>query len=161
MNLMLFLMLAFLPSQQPKIEYGQPGELKGVTKIYIDAGLDLDARNTMFKEISKELKSIVVTEQPEDAEVVLAYGESTEKYLWDVSTNTNPSSNGGTRSTSTPNYRKMTVGSGMVMKNAANNRIRLLMKFDDTKKGFLERDPSKNFARAFVKAYKDANKEHQ
>jgi hypothetical protein len=158
MKLLLFLILACLPTQQAKLEYGQPNELKGVTKIYIDAGLDLDARNNMVKAISKELKDITVTEQPEDAEVVLAYGASTERYLLDVSTNTNKNSNGGSNSTSTPNYRKMTVGSGMVMKNAANNRIRLLMKFEDTKKGFLERDPSKNFARAFVKAYKDANK---
>ena len=179
--LMFCLWTMFAQEPQINFEYGTPEELKGVTKIYILTGPDIGARNNILKTIQKKLRDIVVTESPETAEVVLLFGDITDTRflgIWDNSSTTTRgrmkgqsqtfgsmttgsgtySERSNTTSSSIPRYQKIITGNGLVVKMLGGNNIRLLMDFEDTQKTKLERDPSTNFARAFIKAYKEANR---
>ncbi|MGA9768164.1 MAG: hypothetical protein WBV94_03935 [Blastocatellia bacterium] len=139
-------------------EYGSAAELKGVTKIYVSTGTELDERNNIVKRIQKELPNIVVVDIADDAEVALIYGSSsTTRFTGWSSTSTSDGSS--TRTESTPTYRNLVVGDGLVVKKGGGNRLRLLMQFGDTRKNAFQRKPSTNFAREFIKAYKKANPE--
>jgi hypothetical protein len=52
---------------------------------------------------------------------------------------------------------EMEVGQGLVLLRVSPSRFRSLMEFADLHRNKLERKPSTNFARAFVKAYKKEN----
>jgi hypothetical protein len=158
MNLFLAcLLFFFIQSPQPKLEYGQTSELKGVKKIFIDTGMDLEVRNNMLKTINKELKNVVVTESAEEAEVVLVFGATTSTYYDGTTATASPNYDGGVTATSKPTYKTVTTGEGMVLK-LGKEKVRLIMQFGDSRGYIFERRPSTNFARAFVKAYKEANK---
>jgi membrane peptidoglycan carboxypeptidase len=58
------------------IWYGNPQELKDVTKIYVYTGTQMAIRQDIMKEIAKKLPQLQMTEKPEDAEVVLIFGDS-------------------------------------------------------------------------------------
>jgi len=45
-------------AQRPTIEYGSPSELKGITKIFIDTGTELEVRSNIIKEINKSQKKM-------------------------------------------------------------------------------------------------------
>lgn len=115
---------------------------------------------------------IVVVSRVEEAEIVLIYSSDSYSILSGISNSRNSSTTGNlsvwgntatysgqttSTSTSTPIYRKVTDGEGLVVKFTSSGRPRLLMNFKDTQKSVLERRPSTNFARKFVKAYKEVN----
>lgn len=58
-----------------------------------------------------------------------------------------------------PDYRELICGRGYVFKRLGEDRVRLVMEFKDTKQksGLFERNPSTNFARKFVEAFRAAN----
>lgn len=157
---------------QSGIEYGGREELKGITKIFVDTGTDLSGRENIVKIIKTELPAIVVMSRPEDAEVILIYSSDSYTILSGISNSRNSSTRGtvsvwgntatysgqtNSTSTSTPVYRKVTDGEGLIVKFTDAGRPRLLMNFKDSQKSVLERRPSTNFARKFVKAYKEVN----
>jgi hypothetical protein len=75
--------------QAQQFEYGSPDELRGVTKIYVNTGADLEARNNIVETIQKDLKQITVTDRPDDADVCLFYGAASNTFYaetWDHST---------------------------------------------------------------------------
>jgi hypothetical protein len=176
-----FICLIAAAQQSPtRYEYGSAAELKGVTKIYIYTGTELEVRNNIIKTIRSTLKNIVVTDRPEDAEVVLSFAADTNTFLATIrhssattttgtvigqsQTNGNITTGQGTyvgRSTttgsSTPIYRTVVTGMGLVARLTDNDTIRLLMDFKDSRSTIFERRPSTNFARAFVKAHQEAN----
>jgi hypothetical protein len=156
--------------QQPSIEYGSHSDLKGVKSIFIDTGANIELRNRIAKEITKNLKDIVIAGTPNEAQVYLWFqtdfltryaGTTVNGTVTDTNNTTN------VQSQSTPQYRKVITGEGGVAIVKPNNVIRIIMNFSGTKGDkpplatVFERDPSTNFARAFVKAYKEANKEEK
>ncbi|HEU4509972.1 MAG TPA: hypothetical protein VFR78_17190 [Pyrinomonadaceae bacterium] len=159
-------------TQAQSIEYGEPAELQGITKIFVDTGTDLSGRDNIVKVIKNELPGVVVVSRVEEAEIVLIYSSNSYSILSGISNSRNSSTNGtvsvwgntatysgqtNSTSTSTPIYRKVTDGEGLVVKFTDSGRPRLLMNFKDSKKTVLERRPSTNFARKFVKVYKEVN----
>lgn len=170
--LMLVLIYQPISGQQSQdvFEYGSLADLKGVKEIYIDTGSNIELRNTIIKEITKTLKDIVVTPNPSEGEVCLVYNTNFQRLYAGTSGNGTVTDNGNTttvQAQSTPQYRKVTYGAGAVVIMKPNNVIRIIMNFNDSKGDkpplatLFERNPSTNFARAFVKAYKEANKEEK
>jgi hypothetical protein len=47
-----------VPAQTPVIEYGQPDELRGVTRVFVDTGIDAQQRGVVVKEIKKQLPGL-------------------------------------------------------------------------------------------------------
>jgi hypothetical protein len=144
------------------VEYGSPAELKGVTRIYVDTGAELKARNDIVSHIQKELPSVVVTDSAEDAEVVLVFGSSAStRYIGSHSTTTINSGGDQATTSSMPQYKRVVRGDGLVVKPGKGGRPRLLIEFGDARGNVFERKPSTNFAREFIKAYKKANDEEK
>jgi hypothetical protein len=170
--LLLLLFVIGKPQAQTAIEYGEREELKGISKVFVDTGTDLSGRENIIKIIKNELPTIVVVSRIEEAEVVLIYSSDSYSILSGISNSRNASTTGtvsvwgntatysgqtNSSSTSTPIYRKVTDGEGLVVKFTSSGRPRLLMNFKDTKKSVLERRPSSNFARKFARVYKEVN----
>jgi len=166
-------------AQQPSIEYGNPQELKGVTKIYVYTGSQLAVHQDIVKEIAKKLPQLQVMDKAEDAQITLMFGTDTASYFAGSSTTASgtgttvsnggiATTNGQASATSTARYGTVTSGSGTVIKTVGPNRVRLLMDFNDTKRSgtglvgagisALHGSPSGNFAKEFINAYVKANK---
>lgn len=129
-------------AQAPIIEYGQPAELRGVTKVFVDTGLDAQQRGVVVKEIKKQLPDLEIVSRPEESEIHLRF------FL-----------------------KEMRDGRiewvGTVVKLIDANHMRALCSFKDDlppiyeqhsiKSYGIERIMPLRFAREFVKAYKKAN----
>lgn len=151
------ILAAHFSTQAQSIEYGSPDDLKGVKKIFVDTGADMEVRANILKEIGKskkKLPDLEVVSRAEDAEVLLVFSGSSRSYVAGV--NTEPIGNTGS-STSSAIYQTVTDGGGVVIKPLGENRVRLVMSFKDSRTSRFERRPSTNFARAFVRAYMKAN----
>ncbi len=177
LTISLFLLICPTPSfAQFDIEYGRPEELNGVRRVYVNTGTDLNGRENIMKVLKKDLPDVVLVDRVEDAEIALIYSSNSYAVLNSIITQRNSSTTGtvslredfGTyngsysgrttgTSVTTPVYRNVTDGAGLVVKFTSKGRSRLLMDFKDTKKTLLERRPSTNFARKFVGAYKKVN----
>src|SRR6266567_1661813 len=165
-------------AQQPatRFEYGSPDELKGVTKVYVYTGPQLEVRNNIVNAIQKSLKNIVITDRPENAEVHLVFAADASTFYagtWRNSTTTDSGTINGrsqtygntttaqgtysgqstTSTSSTPIYRTVVTGVGFVGKLVGKDTVRLLLDFKDSRSTIWERRPSTNFAKAFIKAY--------
>lgn len=148
-------------------EYGSVDELKGVTKIYVFTGNDLEVRENIVNEIRKKLPHLIVTNTIAEADVSLAFDAfASTTRSGSVTTGSATASvfgntvYGSGSSVTTPVDQTVIYATGFVVRFTPENRIRLLMQFSDVKSIIWERRPSTNFARAFVKAYKKANKEN-
>jgi hypothetical protein len=143
------LLLAFaLPvlAQSGVVEYGQAGELRGVTKVFVDAGTDIEMRDRIRLVILKRLPDLTIVSVPEAADIHLRFSlkeEPTYGVIVPI---------GGRVGL------RYSVGIGSVVKVINENRVRVLMSFKDTRTRFGERQPSTNFAREFVEVYGRANK---
>jgi len=138
-------------------EYGKPGELKGVTKIFVFTGAEMKDRERIIKELEKsktKAPNLLIVDRAADAEVELLYSVTNEEWVSSVRTHPNASSRG---STSTPVYMDTDTGVGRVIKPLSDGGMRLLMSFKDEQTYRWERNPATNFARAFMKAYLKAN----
>src|SRR5262245_4076437 len=147
----LFVSLLFtLPvlADKPTIEYGEIAELKGVKKIFIDTGTDMVLRDEIGAEIRKELRDLKIAGRPEDSEIHL-------RYAYQVST-----SHGGGRM---PQVLK--TPEGTVVKILGHERLQVILTMKWPQSGGprigigvgKKPRPDLDFARAFVKAYKEAN----
>lgn len=174
LSTILFLVVLFTyPAKaQMNIDYGQPEELRGVKKLFVYTGTDLSGRENIINVLKKDLPDVIVVSSIDEAEVALLYASDSYSALSSMMNSGNSSTTGTvsvygnqgtysgrttTTSSSTPIYRNITDGAGFVVRFTTNGRPRLLMNFEDTRKSVLERRPSTNFARKFVKAYKAAN----
>jgi hypothetical protein len=129
-------------AQAPIIEPGQPDELRGVTKVFVDANFDAQQRGVIVREIKKQLPDLEIVSRPEESDVHLRF------FLKETR-------DGGTE------------GIGTVVKLIGANRERALYSFkyalspiyaQHSIKSFgIERVMPLRFAREFVKAYKKAN----
>jgi len=152
-TLLLILFVTAKPHAQSGMEYGQREELKEVTKIFVDTRTDLSGRENIIRIIKNELPNIAVVSRVEEAEVVLIYSSDSYSILSGISNSRNSSTSGAvsvwgntatysgqtsSTSTSTPIYKKVTDGEGLVVKFTSNGRLRLLMNFKDERKSVLE-----------------------
>lgn len=133
-------------AQKQSVEYGDAAELRGVKKVFVDTGTDVDLRNRIASEVRKRLPDLQIVSAPEGADVHLQFSLKEERDYGLLIP-------AGGRIGVT-----YSVGVGSVLKVLGENRVRVLMSFRDTRTRFGERKPSTNFARAFVEAYKQANK---
>src|SRR5262245_65881920 len=58
-------------AQTPVIEYGQPDELRGVTKVYV--GLDAQQREVVVREIKKQLTNLEIVSRPDESDIHLVF----------------------------------------------------------------------------------------
>jgi TonB family protein len=136
------------------VENGSVSELRGIGKIYIDAGTNLEDQRNITGEVLRYLPKMMVVDTADEAEVILAFNgfERTEtgKYVQKDVFSGEVKGSWNTR-------LDIKVGHGQVLRRVTSTHLRTLMKFDDPQWNRFERKPSINFARAFVKAYKQAN----
>jgi hypothetical protein len=133
-------------AQTKAVEYGNASELRGVKKVFVDTGTDLQLRNRIVGEIQKRLPALAIVNAPEAADIHLQFSLKEERdYGLVVPV-------GGRIGVT------YSVGTGAVVKVLNENRVRVLLSFRDKRTRFGERRPSTNFAREFVEAYQQANK---
>jgi hypothetical protein len=132
-------------------EFGTADELKGVSKFYVDAGGDREAREELTGELLRLMPSLQLVDAPEQAECVILfirYGRVDQPA---------PERNTVTGGINYNAPLKVKVGRGWVVKPVAADRQRVLFYFGSTKEDPLRREPAADFARAFTAAYKRAN----
>jgi hypothetical protein len=168
-NAILLLLISMTAAaRQAVVEYGDSGELNGVTRLYVSAGVDMKARESIVKELLKRLPRVEVTGTPEAADVHLIYRSETmhlpgalnwigEPVPAHVESARHVYAGVRTAGVATQ-LLPVVVGTGVVLKTAGRGRVRLLMSYrGESLAGSFERSPSTNFVREFVKEYKRAN----
>lgn len=123
-------------------EYGQPSELKGVTKIFISlvfaGSVELKDRNRIIKEIENakkkhKISNLEIVDRQEEAEVLLIYSEAVDEdeTKW--------------------------KGRGLVLKPLNDGKYRLLMDSNHSQVTRFQKAPATAFGGEFMKAYVRAN----
>jgi hypothetical protein len=139
-----------------EFENGKPSELKGLTRLFVNAGADADSREQIVKEIGKAgLPGLVFVDSREKAEIVMRFGSSEKKVVEDLTT----APVVGTDWTMTTIDRRIIhSGQGLVfIAGKDRKRARIVINFGSMQDAAFEKRPPIKFARAFVKAYKEAN----
>lgn len=161
-------------------DYGSPAELQGVLWIYVETGDELEVRQNILKNVQKELPFLQVAPSLAEADVVLVFGANayTRYYgTYNSSSSTGAANcsgsaygagnyaygqancygNANTQSSSTPVYGNVVDGKGWIVIVPDQGKPRLVHEYADSRKSIFERRPSTNFARDFVKRYREAN----
>jgi len=133
-------------ADKPVIEYGDLSDLKDVKKIFIDTGKDMNLRDEIGAEIRKQLREVKIAGRPEESDLHL-------RFSYQVS-----GSHGG----HPPQVIK--TPEATVVKILSSNRERIVMSFKWQQTGHRikigigrKQRPDLDFAREFVKAYKNTN----
>jgi hypothetical protein len=145
-------------AQAPVVEYGQPGELRGINKIFLDTGTDLKQRALILAELAKEKKELpdlVVLDAPDQAEAILVFTTAREREL--VTMAANPQIVPGTPSGATPIYRRRLIASGYVFIPKGADRRRILLDYKESAPERKSTRLASGFAQSFIKAYRAAN----
>lgn len=146
--------------QSMLVEEGSAYELRGVKKIYVDAGGNREEQANITGEILERLPDLQFVDTPGESEVVLSFKVSDRKGIDTVEPHQpfGPPKQPFEKPKGTYNVPlEHSLGEGTVVKRLSPTKQRLLMKFEVIRDNPLQRRPSTNFARAFVKAYKMAN----
>ncbi|HEX8127626.1 MAG TPA: energy transducer TonB [Pyrinomonadaceae bacterium] len=135
------------------IRDGEPAELRGVKKIYVDTGGERKERENITGEILARLPWLEFVDAAREAEVFLEFGmgELTARGAYEMKGQL-----GMTKKTLEMNT-DFKRGTGQVVKRVSETVLHVLLKFQDPQFNSFERKPSTNFARAFVRAYERAN----
>jgi hypothetical protein len=133
-------------AQTHTIEYGHPAELQGVKKVFVDTGTDLESRDRIIKEIQKGAPTLTVVSRPEDAEVHLRFNLDDEDNYAVIAP-----------ARGRVGVSSVRRGSGTVVKVLDAKRLRVLWSHKDSQRTPLERRPSANFGRDFVRLYRRYN----
>jgi hypothetical protein len=70
-------LLAFCAScyaQPDPYAYGQPSDLKGLRKVYVDSGPDTKSRDSIIRNLEKSKLGFVIVDDEKDAEILLGFG---------------------------------------------------------------------------------------
>lgn len=142
LSLLLLMLASPVLSQAQIIESGQPDELRGVTKVFVDINIDPQQRDVVVREIKKQLSQLEIVSRPEESDIHLRF------FLKEMRDG-------------------RTEGLGIVIKLIDANRARTLYSFrynlppiyaqHSIKSHGIEYTMPLKFARGFVKAYKKAN----
>ena len=111
-------------------EYGRPGELKGVRKVFISVGPEITIHNQMAEHLERELPGLKVTDHSEDGEVVIAIVPDTDPDITHF----------------------------VVYRPLADGKARLLFELKATPSRMHSFKPHMRFARMFVDEYRKANR---
>jgi hypothetical protein len=124
------------------VEYGQPEELRGVTRMFVETSLDTGRRDAIVKDLRKRLPQLEIVSTPEEADVHMRFEVK--------------AAGGG-----------KTEVLGSVFKVLGQGRVRVLYSYKDNTPDVFDGDPVLSygveyarpqvFARQFVKVYKKAN----
>lgn len=140
----LLLLLSLSPAiAQEDFVYGQPSDLKGMTRLYVDTGTNTKARDSIIKELAKSKLEFNIVDDSNEAEIVLGFGAGLAAKRV-VTTGV------------VSQVVEVRTGSGLVFVNA-RGKVRLVLSFEDTQNSRFERNPASNFVREFIKAYKKGN----
>lgn len=130
-------------------EFGKPEELKGLKKFYVDTWGDRAAREELTGELLRLMPSLELVDRTEQADCVILYSpyaRMEQPFVTDMK---------GRVQYETP--KRVRGGRGWAVKPLAADRQRVILYYEDMKYSFAEREPTTNFARAFIDAYKKAN----
>jgi VWFA-related protein len=130
--------------QKPIVEQGSPEELKGVIKVFVDTNMEKLHRAEIVKEIQKQLPKLEVVPKAEDADIHLKFSLQSITQVW-------------TEDIPLPGRPRPIRGVGKVVKVVSNDRVRLLLEYEEGRKKFGKRNPAEEFAKEFVKAYLRVN----
>jgi hypothetical protein len=137
--LIILTLLLSLTAFAQKFEAGSPAELKGLKRLYVRTLTDIKSRDTFTKEIKKaKLAALEIVDDERAAQIILIY------------------EGGKFNASGAP--RKRSADKGLVVvesKNADTGRI--LLTFENAKNSRSADKSPKEFAKAFIKAYKAAN----
>ena len=115
-------------------DYGQPSELKGLKKVFLDTSIPPARRKIILSEIETGDAGLELMESPEGSEIILSYQ--------------------GQQSLD-PNC-PCESGRGEVSVVRVDRR-RVVLVFTGTKRGVWGRNPTEQFGRAFLNAVRNAN----
>jgi hypothetical protein len=119
---------------------GQPSELNGLTKVFIDAG-ERDARDRIKSELAASKLGFVLVDDAQGAEIILKY---TSGFV--AESGGSHAANGG---------MLMSAGRGEVHV-VREGRARVVLLFDDVRTAAIKKEPATRFGRTFVEAYRKA-----
>lgn len=131
---------------QTEYAYGQPSDLKGLKKVFVDTGPDMKSRNAIIEGMEKSKIGFEVMDEMADAEITLGFGAS--QIVRRVVT-----TQSGSTTSSQPVMRR--AGAGVVFVKA-RGKDRLIYSFEDVQKSIFEGKPINNFIKEFLKLYKKA-----
>lgn len=122
-------------------EYGKPAELKGLTKVFIDAGPDVNAYNDLKDTIvDAKIAQLVFVTKVAESDFVILFRGSREPMRTGTAT------------------KEFNTGKGFVgIPSADGQRVRLLLNVESTQNRLGEKRPAIKLAKEFIKAYKTAN----
>lgn len=147
--LVLLFALLFPAIALSQIEIGKPSELKGVKSIYVSANRSV-LKETIAKEIKRQLPEITIADNIENAEALLTFRADTLSFF-----KGNPASE--LLGTTTSLVESKTFAVGEVSKRITNASSRRLLMFRESEPPQSERSLAKRFGSAFVRAYRAAN----
>ena len=139
-----------------EFETGKASELKGLHKLFVNAGADAASREQIIKEIEKaKISGLVFVNSREEAEIVMRFGGSETEIMEGMTTTPVV---GTDWTMTTVNRQTVQTGQGLVfIAGKDRKRARIVMNFGSVQDGAFEKRPPIKFARVFVKAYKEAN----
>jgi hypothetical protein len=141
------------PVAQPQdFSPGQPSDLKGLKKVYVETSADPDSRRRIIRELNKPELGLTLLDGPDGAEIILDFGSRTEHHDEKVDLYSYVNGTYGT----TQVRREILTGRGRAFV-VKDGKRRSVMSFENTKSTFWERDPATNFGHAFRKLYKKVN----
>ena len=149
LSLVLIALFASLSlAQNDSYAYGQPSDLKGLKKIYIDAGPDTKSRDQIIKDLNKSKLDFEIVDDQKEAEILLGYGAGSvsRKAVGSV-----------VGSSVIVTQKTQRTGTGIVVALNARGKDRLVHSFQDVQQSGWERNPVDNYVREFIKVYKQGN----
>lgn len=123
--------------------YGQPSDLKGLKKVFINTGPDTKSRDSIIKDLENSKLGFEIVDDAEEAEIFLDFGaDQVANVVWHTAV--------------ASRVLTQKTGDGVV-RVRARGKMRLVLSFEDTQNTKWERKPVSNFVREFIKAYKKGN----
>jgi hypothetical protein len=149
------LLLVFAPaSRAQERSQGSPSELKGLRRVYVDAGASRKDRARIVEELQRSKVGVEVVDTPEGAELILLF--SADKVTAAAGMEKKLDVLGNPNGQTEPKYVDIDSGYGSAYVPApGGGGGRVLFTWEGRKKLFAS--PAQKFAKAFVKEYRKAN----
>jgi hypothetical protein len=135
-------------AQNDSYAYGQPSDLKGLKKVYVDSGPDTKSRDKIIKDLENAKLGFEIADDEKDAEILLGYGAGavSRKVVGSV-----------VGSSVIMREKTQRTGVGIVVALNARGKDRVVHSFEDVQNSKWERNPVDNYVREFIKVYKKGN----
>lgn len=132
--------------------YGQPSDLKGLKKVYVDTGADTKSRDSIIRDLQKAKLGFEIADDMEDAEILIGFGAG--KIITSARATLS-----GSQATIRDVYSR--TGAGVIIARA-RGKDRIVHSFSGTQEtgapvDLFKRKPVTNFMREFIGLYRKAN----